>query len=114
MADYILDLTEQELSNFKSDFLETLSESERLLMENELLWQLIQESHKKWETSYRAWFDLWKEISAILQNEEHRALFWKLVTSFGLFTQNRLSIVSRAQTGRRFALLMDDIANKML
>ena len=111
MADQTLDLTEQELANFKRNFLETLSESEKHVMENEVLWELLQESHKKWETNYRRWFKLWKEMRALLHN--HQDLFWKFAITFGLFTRNRLTIVSRGKTGRRFALLLDDIANKM-
>lgn len=112
MSHYTLELSEEDLQEFKRRLFETISENDRKLLQNDALWTLLRASHKKWETDYKAWLQCWKEMSDLLK--EHRDLFWDFVTQFAFYTEERLQIVGRNECGRRFANVMGLLANGLL
>lgn len=112
MASYTLELTQAELQNFKTVFFNDLTDNEKQVLENDALWETLQESHNKWESDYTEWLRLWKDMSNVLK--EHRELFWKFITHFALFSQTRLNIVNRNNYGRRFTNVMGQLANGLL
>lgn len=109
MASNTLDLTEAELQHFKTRLYKNLTDNEKQVLNNDTLWEKLQESHRKWESDYTQWLKLWKDMSTLLK--EHRDLFWKFIVDFALFSQERLNIVNRNAYGRRFTNVMGLLAN---